>query len=854
MSVVELPPPATTPLAHPDRVAERPRGLVLTLEQAVYLGLFALALLAHLWGLGDRALHHDETLHAAFSWHLFRGEGFVHDPLLHGPFLYFFTALTYLLFGDSDYTARLGVALFGSVLVVLPYLIRREIGRGAALLAAVYLLISPAFLYVGRFIRHDMFAVTFEMLTFVGIVRYASTRRARWLYLAAAALGLMFTTIETFFLYSAIFGSLLVLVFLWRIWRPGLIIGLALGLAVVALVFVLPGKAQRPAGPESIMRARGEGYTCPSSSQFPPDNPILFTPGLIPGLGPLETADNDYALCVRQQADNNFGAYFVKLWQFFRHPSILLSAALSVAALAGLYVLIWRRRDRDGETPWERARARGDGIVEAFASLGWGWRALIALAIFGSIYTLFFTAFFTNPVGIISGTTGSLLYWLAQHGQERGSQPRYYYLVLLSIYEPLVLLWSTVGLFMTGVMVVRRLRRGQKTTPDKLDTPPDEWLGRDTGATPHAAIDWSFAMPILLAWWTIATLFLYSWAGEKMPWLTIHVALPPTLLGAWALARTLAWSRGSVAPDTTDGNTAEPEASNGDHPAWNTPISIGAMAQQARPLLIYLGIFGLIATFCFVLLTIFAKPDGPQVTFATLLPVAALILIGLLTLGAGLLRGARWAIGALAIGIALVGGLYSIRSAYQLNYRWGDVPREMLIYTQTSPDVARVINSLEQASIRRGGAMDMPIWYDNETVWDWYMRRFTQASEQPQALAGPPGEDVMAVLMLQENIDTYPQNLQNLQGFRIQRYPLRWWFPEETYRLPPDWTSAPLNEGSPLLMRLLRNPLDGHASAELWQYLMYRKTPTPLGSSDFILAIRPVLADEMGLGTGTEQK
>ena len=67
-------------------------------------------------GLGDRALHHDETLHAFFSWLIFHGEGYVHDPLLHGPFLYFFGALIYFLFSVSDATARLGPALFGVAL------------------------------------------------------------------------------------------------------------------------------------------------------------------------------------------------------------------------------------------------------------------------------------------------------------------------------------------------------------------------------------------------------------------------------------------------------------------------------------------------------------------------------------------------------------------------------------------------------------------------------------------------------------------------------------------------------------------------------------------------------------------
>ena len=225
MSVAEFPSRVVQPPAELYQPVDQPARFAITFEHVAYLALFALALLTHLWGLGDRALHHDETLHAAYSWRLYTGQGFEHDPLLHGPFLYHITALMYFLFGDNDFTARLSVALFGSALVVMPFLIRRELGRGAALLAATYLLLSPAFLYVGRFIRHDMYAVVFELLTVISIVRYASTRRARWLYIGAAALGLMSTTMETFYLYLAIFGSLLALVFFWRIWRPGLIRG-----------------------------------------------------------------------------------------------------------------------------------------------------------------------------------------------------------------------------------------------------------------------------------------------------------------------------------------------------------------------------------------------------------------------------------------------------------------------------------------------------------------------------------------------------------------------------------------------------------------------------------------------------
>jgi predicted membrane-bound mannosyltransferase len=842
MSVAELP-RHTAPRADISPIVERPPRFAFTIEHAAYIGLFALALLTHLWGLGDRALHHDETLHAAYSWRLYMGEGFEHDPLLHGPFLYHIVALMYFLFGDNDFTARLSVALFGSVLVVLPYLIRRELGRGAALLAATYLLISPAFLYIGRFIRHDIFAVTFELLTAISIVRYASTRQARWLYIGAAALGLMSTDMETFYLYLAIMGSLLALVFLWRVWRPSILVAGAIGLMVVALVFVLPGKPQMSAvGSDAVARASGP-YVCPTvQNPRPPANDMLYTPGPILGLVPLATSDNDYALCVRNQYDDNFSIYFIKLAQFFGHPAVLLALAVSLAGLAALYLLIWRRRNRDRQTAWQHARASNDGFVGAFASLGRDWRVWIALAVFLTPYTLLFTAFFGHPSGFISGTAGSLLYWLAQHNVQRGSQPSYYYLLQMVVYEPLVLLWGVIGLIMAGVLIGRRLVQ----RPNRQQ------------ASAAESIDWSFAMPALLVWWSVATLGLYSWAGEKMPWLTIHVALPLVLLGAWALGRTFSWWASPALAPATAAPSVISEAeqttfTNGNGHSDSLPLpTIPQQRIWDGTLLIYLGIFSVIAALFFLLVTIVGRPTSGQQDATPFIFPLALVLIGLLTTFAGLLRGARWAIGALALGMTLTLTLYGIRSAYQLSYRWGDDARELLVFVQTSPDVPRVVRKLEQAATRRNG--DMTVWYDNETVWQWYMRRFQKAVQQQPTLPAP-GEDVMAILLLQENIDSNPQNLQNLQGFRIQRYPLRWWNPEyELYRLPPNWTSAPLTDDSPLLLRMLREPFDGHTSAQFWQYMIYRQLPAPLGSTDFVLAIRPELADEIGLGTGTEQK
>ncbi|HMO57661.1 MAG TPA: TIGR03663 family protein [Roseiflexaceae bacterium] len=806
MSIAELPPTISERMPAPARASAIPWRFTLTLEQCAYLVIFALALLTRLWQLDNRALHHDETLHAEFSYALFNSRGYVHDPLLHGPFLYYAGALVFFLFGDNDYTARLAAAIFGIAMVMLPYLLRRELGRGAALLASAYLLISPIFLYVGRFIRHDPFAVVFELLALIGMVRYGSTRRPRWLYLTAIALSLMFTTMETFFLYMAIFTPVLLGAFFWRVWKPGAAVVIGLAMAIALLVFVLPGHPERPfPGSDSVIRVDGQPYTCPwSRNPWPAESPMVIDPdraGPIFDMPPLATADNSYALCVRHQPDNDLGIYLIKLWQFFRHPSMIIGILLTIATAGGLYWRIWYRRDATGQTAWQRARAAGDGTMAAFASLG-DWRRLaIAGGMLFGCYATFFTAFFTNPVGVISGTTGSLLYWLAQHEVKRGGQPAHYYLVQLFIYEPLVVVWWIAGLVLVLLLALRRRRQ----------VPPDH--------TDSTGINWQVALPPLLAYWSIATMGLYSWAGEKMPWLTIHVALPMVLLAAWAVARVVGW--------------------------WHAG---GALL---RPLAAFAGGASAILGLCYLLIVTSIRPDAPRPEFLPFVMPLALILLTLLAISAGLLLGRSWAIGALAITLSLAGMLYTARSSYHLSFVNGDVPREMMIYTQTSPDVKRVVDRLADASTRRGGTLGMPIWYDNETVWDWYMRRFTAAVEQPPQLGQAPGSDVMAVLMLQENFDTYPQNLQFLGDFRLQRYPLRWWFPEDqTYRLPSNWLSAPVDDRSPLLMRMLRTPFDTRTSVQFWNYMLFRIPPAALGSSDFIVAVRPELAFEIGPGTG----
>ncbi len=236
-----------------DSWLDRPLLALMSLdwEKALYTLFFALAVLSRLWDLGVRVMSHDETVHIQWSWYLFRGQGYAHTPLSHGPFLFHATALSYYLFGDSDFSARLTVAILGIVLVLLPYTLRRWLGRGGALVASFLFLISPSLLYYSRYIRHDIPVIVWFLISLVAVFRYLEQgrhpessqgphseltpgqspevvyrdrsgfrERTPWLVVLAASLSLMFATKEVAFIYVAITGLFLVLLFLVRLGAP----------------------------------------------------------------------------------------------------------------------------------------------------------------------------------------------------------------------------------------------------------------------------------------------------------------------------------------------------------------------------------------------------------------------------------------------------------------------------------------------------------------------------------------------------------------------------------------------------------------------------------------------------------
>jgi predicted membrane-bound mannosyltransferase len=99
--------------------------LHIDLEVLLYIVVGILAIAAMFYNLGARSQSHDESLHALYSWKLYAGQGYEHNPMMHGPFLFHINALFYFMFGTSDFTARMSAATFGVILVLLPAFLRK---------------------------------------------------------------------------------------------------------------------------------------------------------------------------------------------------------------------------------------------------------------------------------------------------------------------------------------------------------------------------------------------------------------------------------------------------------------------------------------------------------------------------------------------------------------------------------------------------------------------------------------------------------------------------------------------------------------------------------------------------------
>ena len=793
-------------------------------EKALYIVLLIVVLSTRLWRVGDRVQSHDEAIHTKYSWNLYAGYGFQHNPLMHGPFLFDVTALTYFLFGDNDFTARVPVALMGTVIaVVFPYLLRRWLGRPGALATAFFLLISPSIAYYSRYIRHDIPVILWSLLTIYSMFSYLRDGRARWLYLMGAGVSLMFAAKEVAFIYDAIFGLFLVGLFavqaLQREWAH------ERGKSVfwIALVPLAIGGA-----------TLGLGLALKSAEQ-----PALawwaIAGGMLAGLGLLVALASLLA-----------GTWY-ELRSYRSFDLIIVLGTLCFPFLSPVPIMLAKMNPIDYSAPtiyYSGAITAVMVLISAGIGLAWNWRRWgITAIVFYAIFLVLFTTVFTNGTGIASGLVGSLGYWLAQQEVERGGQPWYYYIITVLLYEYLPLFLAIVA---GGYLAVRRLiaPHSNESAPHPSPLP-----GEERGSAPHPGplaegeregvssnlqspisdpqssflIPHSSFLPFLL-WWIVMAWVTYSYAGEKMPWLTTHVALPMILLSGWLVGRLI---------EGTDWRRVFQKQ------AW-------LLALTVPPFVAALVVF------------VSAASAGPfrGYELAQLNTTGQFLggLLGVLAFGAGLgyliwRSGWRVAWRVLVIVLILVPVFLTIHTTWRFCYVNGDYPTEFLVYAHSGPAVKQAMDQIEELSRRvAGGPNLIKVAYgsDGSTVFYWYLRNYRNAAfygEQPSREA----LDAPVVIAGQDQWDEVSPYMAD--NYVVNRYTYLWW-PVEDYR----------NLTWERIRQAIVDPQTRAAWLDIWYDRDYRRYDEVTGTkhtldewplrADFRLYIRRDVVEQMwDLGT-----
>ena len=647
-------------------------------ETLIFGVILVLGIVTRFYDLESRVMSHDENSHVYYSWLLSQGRGYEHTPVTHGPLLFHLTAFSYFLFGDNDFTARIPFALFNIATIGFLWNYRRYLGRVGAIVASILMLISPYMLYYSRYVRNEALVGLFGVITIWAILRYLETGEAKYTYWLTAATVLHFTAKETSFIYTAQALFFLGLLFVFQVtkdkqwnfpeYRRIFLITLITAFLFLALAAGLKMLTGSPQPAESGAEATG-GISA-----------LVIIPILISGLALLLALF--YAIR---------GLTWEKLRQNRAFSLIVLLITLVLPQLAPFPVrmLKWDPLDYS----WNGILRTGIfvillGIVSVVIGFLWNRKLwLINAAIFYIPFTILYTTVFTNGQGFFSGLVGSLGYWLEQQGVERGSQPWYYYAFLqVPVYEFL----PALGCLLAGYYAIRR----QWSSPVEQTETKNQTLERTQLTV------------ALLGFWVVTSTVAYTVAGEKMPWLTFHIALPMILLSGWALGKLI---------ERID---------------WHSFIA-------KRGLLLVTLIIIFLISFSAVLGGIlgdnppFQGKELPQLNatniFFTSLLVAVVSGWGISVLLNAWDLGQVGQIGLLTAFVFLA--ILTARAAFRAAYINYDNATEYLVYAHSASGPKKALAQIEELSQRTTDGLAMVVAYDDETTYPywWYLRNYPNA-------------------------------------------------------------------------------------------------------------------------------
>ncbi len=652
-----------------------------------FWAVFLLGAVLRFWDLGGKPLHHDESLHAYYSLGLLHNlqnwgwcvglnhppAGYTcyqYDPLLHGPFQFHAIALVYQI------SQWLGAPDNG---------VNTTTVRIMAALLGSLLVFLPYFLrdYLGKlgaWLACLLLAISPSMVYFSRFAR-EDIYMACFTLLMVVAVARYVRERKMRWIVLAAIGFALSYATSEATFLTIAVFGSFLGALIVWEI-----------GTKFRLRARLANQSAPRFV------PRTFAPFVVLAYFLLAGIAAKIALAQLDRLSAYINAHTsVTDVQLLRLENVTVALVPWLGIILGLYVFWILLREIYGKLPapgrhgLARFVDRRQPVLDTILTMPWTHWFFSLILGFG-IFLLLFTVVFTNIYrGIGDGIWKGLYYWLEQQNVARGGQPWYYYLLLIPLYEQIGVVFGIVG-------IIRCLWK------------PNQFR-------------------LFLVYWFLGDFFLYSWAGEKMPWLMIFMTMPLMLLAAIGL---------------------EPCILNCYHFAkerFFSPVQPkdALVGGQAAPV----------------------APSQPR-----------------LHVGFG-----RAALGIFGVVMAVLLLLPTVHNMVEVSYvNPADGPHEMMVYVQTTTDINTLMARIEAVDKQDfGGKHQVQIAVTGDATWPfaWYLRDYPNI-----CLGFPqncPGWKNTAPIIIAggdnpyEDINAYaPANGQYL----YHEYNMRSWW-DEGYKLPP---------------------------------------------------------------------
>ena len=859
--------------------------------EGAFVAVMVVALGLRLFEISGRPMHYDEAIHLHYGWKLANSAGgllgwpwifgtdYIHSAWMHGPFQIEMTALIFTIFGDTDFTSRLGYALFGTALVGLPYFLRRQIGPRGALIAAVMLALSPALLYFSRFGRNDIIMMFWAVSLFILMWRYLDSGRRLNLYLASAILALMFATKETTYLLVGIFGLIVFLAALPDLlaWARG------------------QQELKREGSPAALLLLL-------VTMTLPQWSAII---GLFQGLLGLTLANPD-ALTGNNvaNADGSAGMTGAPAWEgstlllpVFDAPWVMHAAAVVLAAavlvwmisrgplnperVAGLiaaplmfaFASAWVLfRPYSGVDPGSSVLRAADwtiflgALVIAVGILFWsryslGRASLLALvpASVTALYCLLFT-----PVLDVPGVVDAVLPGSMSIGSVGEGIPVNYVVAGVMLLGTLVIsaalgiwwlgrawlicagvfyliwaaLYTTLFTNLAGIFTGSWQGMGYWIAQQDVARGNQPWYYYFVGLSVYEILPLVFGIAgiiyffrrqdvlgLALALWAVLSLAAYTVATEKMPWLLVNITTPLILVAAKYLGEL------SDRVDWKD--------------LWERGGSITAVA--------LLGLAPLIVVAAVFLFLQFIDP-GRRFALEHWLLLASTIAAALVTAFIFRLSGANRAAPVAGLGLAILLLAFGTWGAFRAAYTYDDSNVEVMVYAQGSADIKETYRTLEEevypfSDGQEPVKVDYDVWYPLQ----WYVRndvgegrlRFHcfEASEEENSgcivLGGSLQEDETfsfgnaAGLLVK---DSHVGNDREVREVYSKEGPFKelLWFPESYRRPDENREEEAMHTQLVKDFGFFRDSVSSRQSwAEVLDYVIYRELDDPWYRSEY---------------------